>query len=97
LQIRCCDGGDDMVEDIFDSGVLQRLKVLDLRHGRVTDDGAKMLAACPELKGIEVDLVNNRLSPIGVAAVARAAARARTEPQQKRPYHTSSLFCGDTG
>jgi hypothetical protein len=82
LQLRCCSGGDEMVEDIVASGALRRLKVLDLRHGRVTDRGARLLAGCPEARGLEVlDLINNRLTGAGVAALQAAGLRARAERQ----------------
>jgi uncharacterized protein (TIGR02996 family) len=96
LQLRCCDGGDDMVEDVIASGILKRLRVLDLRHGRVTDKGATFLAARPEGKGLELDLVNNRLTSAGIAALQVAGARVRAEDQQTRPYDTNAIFWGDT-
>lgn len=95
LQLRCCDGGDEMVEDIIYSGILRRLKSLDLRHGRISDDGAKLLAKCPEVKGMQIDLVNNRLSERGIGALLVAGARLRAESQQTRPYKTSAMFRGD--
>jgi hypothetical protein len=96
LQLRCCDGGDEMVEDIVDSGALRRLQSLDLRHGRVTDRGARILAACPDAKGLAVDLVNNRLTNAGIAALQIAGVRVRADQQQSKPYDTRSLYCGDT-
>src|SRR5262249_55106433 len=95
LQLRCCDGGDEMVEDIIFSGILRRLKLLDLRHGRISDDGAKMLAKCPEVKGMEIDLVNNRLTDRGISELLLAGAKLRSEDQQKRPYKTTAMFRGE--
>jgi hypothetical protein len=95
LQMRCCDGGDEMVQDVVFSGILRRLKLLDLRHGRVGDAGAKELARCPEVKGMEIDLVNNRLTDRGVSALLLAGAKLRSEGQQHRPYHTTALFRGE--
>jgi uncharacterized protein (TIGR02996 family) len=96
LQFRCCDGGDDMVADIVDSGVLKRLKTLDMRHGRITDVGARQLAACPEIKEIELDLVNNRLTSRGIAALQVAGCHLRAEEQQRQPYDFNAMFWGDT-
>jgi hypothetical protein len=97
LQLRCCDGGDDMIDDIVYSGVLRRLKMLDLRHGRVTDAGARRLASSPDLKNLEVlDLVNNRLTNTGIAALGTAGVRVRAEEQQTRPYDTRDMYWGDT-
>jgi hypothetical protein len=96
LQLRCCDGGDDLVEYLVTSGALKRLKVLDLRHGRISDAGARQLAACPDAKNLEVlDLVNNRLTNAGIAALQVAGVRVRAEQQQTRPYDTGAIFWGD--
>jgi uncharacterized protein (TIGR02996 family) len=98
LQLRCCDGGDGMIEDVVGSGVLKRLKMLDLRHGHVTDQGARLLASCPDARNLEVlDLVNNRLTNEGVAALHAAGIRVRDERQQTPPYDNDAiLYCGDT-
>jgi hypothetical protein len=39
--------GDEGVRELLDSGALARLSWLDLRHGCVTDEGARLLAECP--------------------------------------------------
>lgn len=70
LGVRLCDMGDEGCEEIVRSGILKRLKVLDLMHGRVTDRGALVLAACPETKNLELlDLTDNRLTVTGIAAL----------------------------
>jgi hypothetical protein len=82
LQLRGCGGGDETVEDVIASGILRRLKVLDLRHGRVTDRGAGLLAGCPDARGLEVlDLINNRLTGAGIAAMQAAGLRVRADRQ----------------
>src|SRR5262249_16512386 len=43
LQLRLSSLGDEGCREIVASGILRRLKVLDLRHGRVTDAGARLL------------------------------------------------------
>jgi uncharacterized protein (TIGR02996 family) len=98
LQLRCCDGGDGMVADVVASGVLKRLQVLDLRHGHVTDEGARQLAACPDARDLRVlDLNNNRLTEAGVAALRAAGVEVRAEGQQSPPYDDErTLYCGDT-
>jgi uncharacterized protein (TIGR02996 family) len=98
LQLRCCDGGDEMVADVVASGVLKRLKMLDLRHGHVTDEGARLLAGCPDARGLEVlDLENNRLTDAGVNALRGAGIRLRADGQQKSPYDDQSiLYYGDS-
>src|SRR5262249_59488826 len=48
------DVGDEGCEEIVKSGVLKRLKVLDLAWGNITDAGVQTLAACPDLKNREL-------------------------------------------
>src|SRR5262245_59888902 len=63
LQLRSCNGGDGMIEDFIASGILKRLRALDLRYGHVTDAGARLLAACPDIRNLQsLDLIGNRLT-----------------------------------
>ncbi|MGF1579892.1 MAG: hypothetical protein ACFCD0_11055 [Gemmataceae bacterium] len=55
------------------------------RHGHVTDIGAKLLAECPEVQNLEtLDLINNRLTGPGIAALEEIGINVRTEPQNQR-------------
>jgi hypothetical protein len=66
LRLRLTDFGDKGVEEIVKSGILRRLKVLDLRHGAITDKGAELLADCPDLKNLaRLDLSRNGLTAAG--------------------------------
>jgi uncharacterized protein (TIGR02996 family) len=98
LQLRCCSGGDGMIEDIIASGILKRLKMLDLRHGHVSDVGARLLADCPDTRNLEVlDLINNRLGPEGIAALEAAGVAVRAEQQQTPPFDDERiLYYGDS-
>ena len=53
LRLRLTDFGDDGAKEIVASGVLKRLKHLDLSGGCVTEEGANLLAACPDLKNLD--------------------------------------------
>jgi hypothetical protein len=65
------------------SGILGRLRSLDLRHGCITDEGAHVLCACPELRRLEwLDLDRNALTAEGVARVKAVGVRVRVENQQ---------------
>jgi uncharacterized protein (TIGR02996 family) len=93
LELRCCDGGDGMIEDIVSSGILKRLRFLDLRHGHVTDKGARMLASCPDTKNLEVlDLINNRLTETGIRALNSAGIPVRADRQNEGDI----LYYGDS-
>jgi hypothetical protein len=98
LQLRCCNGGDPMIADIVASGLLKRLKFLDLRHGHVSNEGARLLASCPDTRNLEVlDLTNNRLTKAGVAALRTAGIPIRAGLQQRTPYDDdATLYCGDS-
>jgi hypothetical protein len=74
--------GDEGIDAIVDGGLLSRLKVLDLRHGCVTDAGARRLAACPDARKLEsLDLSRNEMTADGIATLERAGLRALTQHQ----------------
>jgi uncharacterized protein (TIGR02996 family) len=83
LHLHLANFGDEGVTEIIKSGLLKRLKVLDLRHGIVTDEGAQALAACPELKNLEhLDLSWNQLTTAGANALKRTGVSALLTHQQ---------------
>jgi len=70
LLMRYTTVGDEGVAEIISSGLIKRLKVLDLLGGCVTDDGAKLLAKCPELRNLErLNLDTNALTAAGIKAL----------------------------
>jgi hypothetical protein len=91
------DFGDRGIEEVIKSGLLKRLKVLDLRHGLVTDAGARTLAACPDLTHLDhLDLGWNRLTASGVVALQLVMPHAYLRQQQKpeaEPWE--SFYHGD--
>jgi hypothetical protein len=98
LQLRCCSGGDATAADVASSGILKRLRSLDLRHGFITDEGARLLADCPELCRLErLDLTNNRLTPAGIAALRATGVPLVAEAQQTAPFDDEAiLYYGDS-
>lgn len=82
LCLRLSDFGDAGVEEIISSGLINRLRVLDIQGGCVSDDGAKELAACPAVKNLQfLNLRSNALTAEGVAALKAAKIKANTENQ----------------
>jgi Ran GTPase-activating protein (RanGAP) involved in mRNA processing and transport len=72
LSLRLRGFGDAGVEELVASGLIRRLRGLDLCRCEITDDGAAALAACPDVRALEyLHLDNNYLSPVGVEALAR--------------------------
>jgi Ran GTPase-activating protein (RanGAP) involved in mRNA processing and transport len=74
--------GDEGVKRIVESGLLKRLEVLDLRHGCVTDEGARVLAGCPDTRRLRVlDLNRNHMTSAGVEILKGLGIEARVEDQ----------------
>jgi uncharacterized protein (TIGR02996 family) len=70
LRLRLTDFGDKGADEIIASGILKRLKTLDLQGGCITDKGAQKLAACADLKNLEhLNLRSNALTDTGVKAL----------------------------
>jgi uncharacterized protein (TIGR02996 family) len=82
LQVHMTTFGDAGCRSIVDSGILRRLKVLDIGYGDMSDDGARVLAASPELKNLDQLVVSrNALTPQGIAALQATGTRVVAEDQ----------------
>ena len=76
LQLRLTAFGDKGAAEIVESGILKRLKVLDLQGGCITDDGAKVLAACPDITHLEtLNLRANALTQAGIDALTATGVK----------------------
>jgi uncharacterized protein (TIGR02996 family) len=68
LQFRMSNMADEGVKELIDSGLLGRLKSLDLCYGRITDAGARLLAERAEVRSLErLNLTGNCLTAEGIA------------------------------
>lgn len=82
LRLRLTDFGDAGAKEIVESGILKRLKMLDLQGGCITDEGAKLLANCPDLKHLEfLNLSRNALTMEGEQAIAATGVKATVSAQ----------------
>jgi uncharacterized protein (TIGR02996 family) len=64
------------------SGLLRRLKTLQVRLGYIDDEGARALARCKDLRNLDLlDLSLNWLTPVGIAALAETGVNLQAEPQ----------------
>lgn len=71
LALRLPGFGDVGVDELIASGMIARLKGLDLCRCEITDDGGQALANCPAVTNLEyLHLDNNYLSPVGIEALA---------------------------
>jgi uncharacterized protein (TIGR02996 family) len=88
LCLRLTDFGDAGVSELIDSVALARLRVLDLRGGCITDEGARRLAASPHLKGLTfLNLGRNALTEAGVGLIRATGVNADLSNQ-----HTDAVL-----
>lgn len=82
LRLRLTDFGDAGAKEIVESGILKRLKVLDLQGGCMTDEGARLLAGCPDLKHLDyLNLSRNALTNAGEQLIAATGVKATVASQ----------------
>lgn len=81
LQLRKCQFGNQGVKAIIDSGLLGRLKTLDLRFGAVTDEGAEMFAKA-DLSNLDwLDLTENAMTEAGIAKLKATGVNLLADKQ----------------
>ncbi len=84
LQIHMTTFGDAVCDHIIQSGILRRLKILDIGYGNLTDEGARILAACPDLKHLDVlDVSRNALTGQGIAALRATGIQVVADNQHE--------------
>ena len=82
LQFKASEIGNAGVEELIKSGLLGRLKVLDLTYGCINDEGAEMLANAPETKNLDqLILDGNGLSNAGIRAIRKSGVNVKAEQQ----------------
>jgi uncharacterized protein (TIGR02996 family) len=84
LRFQQSDIGDRGCREIVSSGILSRLKFLDLSGGCITDAGARVLAACPEARNLEQLVLSfNALTGTGVRALQAATIQVEAVHQYR--------------
>lgn len=94
LLVRYTTFGDEGVREIIASGLLKRLKVLDLLGGCVTDDGAKLLADSPDFKNLERLTLDTNALTSGGAKLLKATGvnvTAKTQHTDTPPFDEDEL------
>lgn len=82
LRLRLTDFGDSGAKEIVASGILKRLKVLDLQGGCITDEGARLLADCPDLKHLDyLNLSRNALTKDGEQSIVATGVKCDVSSQ----------------
>src|SRR5262249_61666143 len=88
LHLHASDLGDDGCGEIVESGILQRLETLDLRHGCITDEGAATLASSPDITRLELlNLDNNQLTEEGEEELKSLGINVRCDNQSDVGSH----------
>jgi hypothetical protein len=73
---------DDDCEALAESGILRRLRVLDLSHGTISDRGVSALARCRDISGLELlDLSFNLIGERGVRRMEALPIEVNCEEQ----------------
>jgi uncharacterized protein (TIGR02996 family) len=82
LQVHMTTFGNEGCRKIINSGILRRLKELDIGYGNMTDEGARLLADCPDLKHLDMlDVSKNALTKQGIAALRATGIKVVAEDQ----------------
>ncbi len=90
--------GDAVCRAVARSGVLARLKTLELNFGNITDAGARVLACAPDVARLELlDLSYNVLTDAGVAVLRDAGVHVVAEPKlpDRAPGDDEDLYEDD--
>ncbi len=62
LTLNCSDFGDEGINELINSGLIERLEELDLQHGATTDVGARLLIEARPNQLLRLNLTGNYLS-----------------------------------
>ena len=90
LHVHTIEGVDRACRDVVESGILRRLKTLGLGYGNMTDEGARILAACPDLKRLDLlDVTKSGLSAQGIALLKGTGIRVVADNQHSPDDHDS--------
>jgi uncharacterized protein (TIGR02996 family) len=82
LQVRMTLFGNQGCGAIVESGILRKLKVLDIGYGNMTDEGARLLAGSSDLKHLDLlDVSRNALSWRGVEELQATGIRVVADNQ----------------
>lgn len=82
LQLHMTDYGNEGAARIVQSGILKRLRTLDLGYGNMNDEGARLLAECDDLRHLEMlNITRNALTQTGVTALQRTGVKLLSDNQ----------------
>lgn len=77
-----CEWADDLVTFLQNSPIIERLRILNLARGTLTDKGAEVLLNCPAINNLHtLDVSMNLLSPEMVKNLSQLNCNVIAEPQ----------------
>lgn len=93
LSIHTNDRSDELVDIILESNILERLIVLDLSRGNMTDTSANKLFAHPRLTNLKIlNLSSNSFSQVGTSLLDRLPFCVQLTDQDERRYRYFSAW-----
>jgi uncharacterized protein (TIGR02996 family) len=96
LHLHASSMGDDGIEELVESGLLERLETLDLRFGRVTDAGVDLLLDSPHIHNLQyLSLDDNQIGDEGVALLAELDLPVVRCDNQREEGDEDYLYSGD--
>jgi hypothetical protein len=78
------EGMDELVDFLVSSSIIDRLSILNLSMGNLTDRGAKLLIECPAIDKIKIlDVSHNCISRELVRKLSTLSCEVKIQPQRK--------------
>jgi len=85
MRLRYCDDGDRLVRTLIRSGLMRRLKTLDLQHGNIGDQGVRAFVQSDCARRLStLDLRYNRISDGGLEQLESLNCDVIAHPQSAR-------------
>jgi hypothetical protein len=93
LGLRSFEYADEIVKALVQSPILDRLAVLDLSMGTLTDKGAEILLNCPAIKQLHtLNVSANQLSTQMIQKLSGLNCRVISERQTDEDYRYYALY-----
>ncbi|MUH00449.1 hypothetical protein F7734_52535 [Scytonema sp. UIC 10036] len=84
LGLRSCSCANELASYIAESPLINRLSVLDLSMGDLTDEGVEVLLDCPAIDGLHtLNIANNCVSASAISQLSQLNCRVVAEPQEE--------------
>ena len=93
LGLYSCEWANDLVYLLKDNSIINKLRILNLSKGTLTDEGAEILLNCPAVNKLHtLDVSMNLLSSEMIHKLSQLDCNVIAEPQDRPDYSSDS--CG---